>query len=106
MSPPELEGIPLHEMDPTGRFSDRAADYVLYHPAYPAAAIDAILSEWRDPSPLVAADVGAGTGISARQLADRGPRVMAVEPNAAMRAAAEPHPRGSWPVGFAEATGL
>jgi hypothetical protein len=27
----------LHELDPTGRFSDRAADYVRWRPGYPAA---------------------------------------------------------------------
>ena len=35
--------LPLHAMNPTGRFSDRAEDYVKYRPGYPAAAIDAIL---------------------------------------------------------------
>ena len=43
-----------------------------------------------DPSSLVAADVGAGTGISARLLADRGVRVIAVEPNDTMRNGREP----------------
>ena len=38
-----------------------------------------------EPSRLVAADVGAGTGISARMAAERGPRVIAIEPNAAVR---------------------
>jgi len=106
VSRPEPEARPLYEMDPTGRFSDRAADYVRYRPDYPTAAIEAILGGLPDPSRLVTADVGAGTGISARQLADRGPRVMAVEPNAAMRAAAAPHPRVSWHDGSAEATAL
>src|SRR5262249_22138093 len=58
------------------------------------------------PAQLVAADVGAGTGISSRLLADRGVRVIAVEPNAAMRAAAEAHARVEWREGTAEATGL
>jgi len=106
VSAPGHDAEHLHELDPTGRFSDRAADYVRYRPGYPAAAIDTILGGLADPSRLVAADVGAGTGIFARQLADRGPRVIAVEPNAAMRAAAAPHPRVSWHEGSAEATGL
>jgi len=55
---------------------------------------------------LVAADVGAGTGISARALAGRGVSVIALEPNAAMRDAAEPHERIEWRAGTAEATGL
>jgi SAM-dependent methyltransferase len=96
----------LHQLDPTGRFSDRAEDYRRYRPDYPAAAIDAILAGLAPPERLVAADVGAGTGISARQLAERGVRVLAIEPNAAMREAAEPHPRIEWLDGTAESTGL
>ncbi len=96
----------LHEMDPTGRFTDRASDYVLHRPDYPAAAIDHVLAGLGDPVRLVVADVGAGTGISARQVAARGARVLAVEPNAAMRAAATPGPRIEWREGTAEATGL
>jgi len=102
---PDALGDPA-SLDPTGRFSDRADDYVKYRPDYPAAAIDAVLEGLGDPAALVAADVGAGTGISSRQLADRGPRVIAVEPNAAMRGAAAPHARVEWRDGTAEATGL
>ena len=98
--------IDLAALNPTGRFSDRAEDYRRYRPDYPAAALDAILEGLGDPSRLVAADVGAGTGISARQLAARGVRVVAVEPNAEMRAAAIPHERVEWRAGAAEATGL
>ncbi len=97
---------PLHEMNPIGRFTDRASDYVKYRPDYPAAAINAILSGMGEASRLAAADIGAGTGISARLLADRGVRVTAVEPNAAMRLAAIPHPRVEWREGTAEETGL
>jgi len=96
----------LAGLDPLNRFSDRAADYVKFRPDYPAAAFDCILEGLDPPETLVAADIGAGTGISSRQLADRGPRVIAVEPNAAMRAAATPHPRVEWRAGSAEATGL
>jgi SAM-dependent methyltransferase len=96
----------LSGMDPTGRFGDRAEDYRRHRPDYPAAALDAILGGLSNPARLVAADIGAGTGISARQLAARGVRVLAVEPNAAMRAAARPHARVKWREGAAEATGL
>jgi SAM-dependent methyltransferase len=88
------------------RFNDRAADYVKYRPSYPAAAIDAIVEGAGEPSRLTAADIGAGTGISARLLADRGLRVIAVEPGEAMRAAAAPHPRVEWISGKAQATGM
>lgn len=97
---------PLHAMDPTGRFSDRADDYAAFRPAYPRAAVDAVLDGLGDPASLVAADVGAGTGIFSRLLGDRGVRVVAVEPNASMRDAARAHPRVEWRAGTGEATGL
>jgi SAM-dependent methyltransferase len=92
--------------DTVGRFSDRAADYVKYRPTYPAEAVDAILEGLGPPQWLVAADVGAGTGISARVLGDRGVRVVAIEPGDAMREAAAPHPKVMWVSANAEATGL
>ncbi|MGH2570868.1 MAG: class I SAM-dependent methyltransferase, partial [bacterium] len=104
--PSSASDPPLHDLDPRGRFTDRAADYVRYRPDYPAAAIDHVLNGLGDPSRLTAADVGAGTGISSRLLAERGTRAVAIEPNAAMRAAAEPHPRVEWRDGTAEDTRL
>lgn len=96
----------LPEEHPTRRFTDRAHNYARYRPGYPAAAVDAILSGLPPPDRLTAADIGAGTGISARLLADRGVSVFAVEPNAAMRAAAIPDARVTWVDGTAESTGL
>lgn len=87
------------------RFDDRAADYVRYRPSYPSDAIDHIL-DGLDTQQAIAADVGAGTGISARLLADRGLHVVALEPGAAMRAAAAPHPRVQWVAAVAESTAL
>jgi len=88
------------------RFDDRARDYARYRPTYPPQAIDAILAGLPAPASLTATDIGAGTGISARLLADRGLNVVAIEPNAAMRDAAEPHARVRWQAGTGEATGL
>ncbi len=99
-------GLPLHTLNPLGRFSDRAQDYARYRPSYPEGAIAAILADLGDPQGLVVADIGAGTGISSRLLGDRGPRVIALEPNAAMGEAAEPHPQVSFQPGTAEQTGL
>ena len=121
---------PLHQQQPTTRFSDRAADYVKFRPSYPAEAIDAILEGLGEPAGLtpadsgtgfqpvaqpafIAADIGAGTGISAGLLVARGVRVHAVEPNTAMRGAGEAY-TGSlpcvraveWREGTAESTGL
>ena len=93
-------------LDTVGRFSDRAADYVRSRPTYPAEAVRAILEGLGPPGRLVAADVGAGTGISARLLGEQGVRVVAVEPGEAMRRAATPHPNVTWVAGRADATGL
>jgi SAM-dependent methyltransferase len=90
----------------TERFADRAGDYVVGRPSYPAAALDALFDGLGDASGVFAADLGAGTGISARLLAERGAQVIAIEPNQAMRAAAEPHARVEWRAGTAESTGL
>lgn len=93
-------------MDTVTRFSDRADDYVRYRPPYPGPAIDAILDGLGPPARLTAADIGAGTGISARLLGDRGVRVTAIEPGENMRRAAARHTNVVWMAGLAEATGL
>lgn len=88
------------------RFTTRAEIYDAGRPTYPPAAIEALLAGLGDPATLVVADLGAGTGISTRALAERGARVLALEPNAAMRAKAQPHPLVRWIDGTAEATTL
>jgi SAM-dependent methyltransferase len=93
-------------VNPTERFTDRAEAYAAGRPSYPPAALDALLGGLGDPAEVVVADLGAGTGIGARLLAERGARVFAVEPNAAMRAAAAPNSLVRWIDGTAEATGL
>lgn len=75
--------------DPTARFSDRVDDYVRYRPDYPAALMAELARAWRPRDGVDVADIGSGTGIFSRQLLAAGFRVLAVEPNAAMRAAAE-----------------
>ena len=90
----------------TERFSDRAGDYTAGRPSYPEAAIDVLFDGLGDPEDVLAVDLGAGTGISSRLLADRGAAVIAVEPNQAMRDAAQPHPRVEWVAAGAEATSL
>jgi SAM-dependent methyltransferase len=90
----------------TDRFTTRAGAYASGRPSYPSPLIDAILAGLGEPAALVVADLGAGTGISSRLVADRGPRVLAIEPNAAMRNAAQAHPRVEWIDGTAERTTL
>ncbi|HMI82931.1 MAG TPA: class I SAM-dependent methyltransferase [Polyangiaceae bacterium] len=96
----------LHDLNPTGRFSDRTDDYVKYRPSYPKGAIDAIVAGLEGAPSRAAVDIGAGTGISARLLADRGLSVVAVEPNQQMREAADGHAGVAVRQGTAEATGL
>lgn len=97
---------PLHTLNPLDRFSDRAKDYVKYRPSYPSTAIDIILENLSNYSQILAVDIGAGTGISARLLAERGVKVIAIEPNTAMREAAAHHPLVDYRDGTAEATQL
>jgi SAM-dependent methyltransferase len=104
-SPSDLFGL-----DPLNRFSDRVEDYVKYRPTYPASLIR-FLEKHANLSPGTAvADVGAGTGIFTGLLLDAGARVFAVEPNDAMRKAAEDafaaNPAFTSQKGTAEATGL
>lgn len=101
-----MSGEPLHQMNPTRRFSGVVDDYVRFRPDYPQAGIDLVLEGMGYPGMLTVADVGAGTGIFARQLAQRGSLVVAVEPNEDMLSACPPHDRILPQVGRAEATGL
>jgi SAM-dependent methyltransferase len=96
----------LHRMDPKSRFTKRAEAYARHRPDYPQALFDALEHSLGSLEKLTIADLGAGTGISSRQLAERGARVLAVEPNLAMREAAATHPRVQWTAGSAEETGL
>lgn len=94
----------------TQRFSDRVDAYVKYRPGYPDGLVDLLRRAigLRDES--VIADVGSGTGISSELFLRHGITVYAVEPNDAMRGAAERmlegNPRFHSLNGTAEATGL
>lgn len=96
--------------DPTGRFSDRAGDYARSRPGYPPELLAWLRADHGVERSWVVADVGAGTGISARLFLEAGHAVLAVEPNAAMRAEAEAalggHPGFRSVAASAEATGL
>jgi SAM-dependent methyltransferase len=73
----------------TGAFSSKAADYVASRPGYPAALFDALHALGALFAQADVADVGAGTGLLTEALLQRAHAVTAVEPNAAMRAAAD-----------------
>ena len=100
--------MPAH--DSTERFTDRVTNYVRFRPGYPDELVEALETEGALAPGYVVADVGGGTGISAELFLRHGYRVVAVEPNAAMRTSAESwlgsNPSFDSAAGTAEATGL
>lgn len=100
----------LSRHNPTGRFSGLADIYAKSRPSYPDDAIQHIITRCHLTANSVVADIGAGTGISARQLAVQGPVIIGVEPNDDMRTKAEeeslPFENLSFHKGTAEQTGL
>jgi SAM-dependent methyltransferase len=96
--------------DPTQRFTGRVESYVKYRPTYPRAVLDLLAAECDLTSGSIVADVGSGTGILSTLFLENGNRVLGVEPNPEMRAAAEElvggHPRFESVAGTAEATTL
>ena len=75
--------------DTVERFSNRVANYVKYRPGYPREILDVFRDEMGLTESSVIADIGSGTGISSKVFLENGNAVFGVEPNAAMRAAAE-----------------
>src|ERR1700733_12037376 len=75
--------------DATQRFTDRVGEYVAARPAYPAEVLDILRQRIGFDAQWTIADIGSGTGISSRLFLENGNRVFCVEPNAAMRGAAE-----------------
>lgn len=71
------------------RFSNRVANYVKYRPGYPPEVLQLFRDEMGLTPGSVIADIGSGTGLSARLFLENGNTVYGVEPNEAMRAAAE-----------------
>lgn len=102
-----MSAPPLRHGDYTGL----AEDYARYRPGYSDSVLTALLALIERPAAtLDAADIGAGTGVWTRMLAERGfHSVTAVEPNDDMRrvgietSAALPI---RWRAGKGEATGL
>ena len=75
--------------DSKERFTSRVAAYVQARPSYPRAVIDHLARAIGLTPRWIVADIGSGTGISAELFICNGNEVIGVEPNAAMRAAAE-----------------
>lgn len=94
--------------DPKQRFSSAASLYHKYRPSYPGALLDWIFGTAKLKAADPVADVGCGTGISSRLLADRGLLVTGVDPNDEMLAFArdQKRPNLTFLKGAAEDTGL
>ena len=90
----------FHQLDGPLRFARRGDSYARARPSYPGEAIDAIAGVVVPHARV--ADIGSGTGIGARLIADRGFHVTAVEPNRDMISAASPHPRVQFVEALAE----
>lgn len=93
-----------------GDFTSLAENYAKYRPGYSEAVLKALLdyTEARRPG-FQAVDVGAGTGLWTKMLADAGLKMWAVEPNDSMREQGIQYTQGSsvsWRAGSAEQTGL
>lgn len=103
----QREGRERRPVDHRGRFTGAAERYARYRPGYPSALVDSIVAEAGVGPGDRAADLGCGTGILTRMLAERGLEVVGVDPNddmlsRARRAGGTPTYRR----GDAEATGL
>jgi SAM-dependent methyltransferase len=96
--------------DPARRFSGRVEAYARGRPTYPRALLGLLERALGLARSWVVADVGSGTGNLSALFLAHGNRVLAVEPNAEMRAAAErrfaAEPRFTSVSGRAEATTL
>ena len=74
--------------DTVERFSNRVENYIKYRPDYPREIIAYLRTNCGLTRESLVADVGCGTGISCRMFLENGNRVIGVEPNEVMRAAA------------------
>ncbi len=75
--------------DPVARFSNRAENYAKFRPSYPAGVVDILKDDCGLTETSIIADVGSGTGILSELFLRNGNTVIGIEPNAAMRQAAE-----------------
>jgi SAM-dependent methyltransferase len=78
------------DYNPVGRFDDVAEVYARSRPGYPPDFLDYLFLDV--PPSATVIEIGSGTGILTRAIAERGYRVIGVEPNAEMRRAAAAAP--------------
>jgi SAM-dependent methyltransferase len=75
--------------DTVERFSNRVENYIKYRPSYPPEVLKLCKEKMGLTRTSIVADIGSGPGVSARQFLENGNTVYCVEPNDAMRSAAE-----------------
>lgn len=83
-----------------------AETYDRHRPRPPDAILEWLCRYARVERPALVVDLGCGTGLSTRAWSGRAERVVGVEPNAAMLAAADPAPGVEFREAFAQSTGL
>lgn len=77
-----------HMTEYSARFTGKAAEYARYRERYDPEVVLPLLREWCGLTPeWIVADIGAGTGMVGDLFRTNGNRVIAIEPNAEMRAA-------------------
>ena len=76
-------------IDSTQRFSSRVENYIKYRPGYPPAILDLLKEKCGLTRGSIIADIGSGTGILTELFLRNGNPVFGVDPNRAMREAAE-----------------
>jgi SAM-dependent methyltransferase len=92
--------------DPSRRYAASADHYHRHRPSYPPDLIDWIVATTGAVPPARVVDVGCGTGIATRLLAQRGFDVVGVDPSEDMLAFAREAGHAQYVRGDASATGL
>jgi SAM-dependent methyltransferase len=89
-----------------GDYRDRAEAYERARPAYPAVLLDRLVARVDvNPGDRVA-EIGSGTGIFTRGIAERGFEITGIDPDPAMRAQAPQLAGVTWRAGSFESLGL
>jgi ubiquinone/menaquinone biosynthesis C-methylase UbiE len=89
-----------------GDFTEQASAYATARPDYPERLVDRLVEVAGVSAGDEVADIGAGTGIFSAQLAQRGLKVTAIDPNEAMRRSAPLGKGIVWRDGSFEETGM
>ena len=76
-------------MENKGKFSSKVIYYSQYRPSYPSAFINYLVNTVGMMPGYIVADIGAGTGILVKLIADKVKKIYAIEPDSSMRACCE-----------------